>query len=162
MTIRRLWLFVLVLIAVISVSINAFVLSSLTDKYFTEYRAENYENHFNEIVTYAKSALLEENLSVKQMAIELENHLDDPITHIKLYDAQGTLLVDVLSITPPPPFTCKSINPGASMPPSSEIVVRFAGRFTVLTISLIFLSLTMTQWSFKNFSPSNTVAPRSA
>jgi signal transduction histidine kinase len=80
---------------VISVSINAFVLSSLTDKYFTDYRAENYENHFNEIIEYSKSALLEENLSIKQMAIELETHLDDPITHIKLYDSMGNLLVDV-------------------------------------------------------------------
>jgi len=95
MTIRRLWLLVLVLIAVISVSINAVVLSSLTDKYFTDYRAESYENHFNEIVEYSKSVLQEENLSVNQMAIELETHLDDPITHIKLYDAQGNLLVDV-------------------------------------------------------------------
>ena len=95
MTIRRLWLLVLVLIAVIAVSINAVVLSSLTGKYFTDYRAESYENHFNEIVEYSKSALQEENLSVRQMAIELETHLDDPITHIKLYDVQGILLVDV-------------------------------------------------------------------
>ena len=95
MTVRRLWLLVLVLVAVISVIINAVVLSSLTGKYFTDYRAESYENHLDEIIKYSKSALQEENLSVMQMAIELETHLDDPITHIKLYDAQGTLLVDV-------------------------------------------------------------------
>lgn len=95
MTVRRLWLLVLFLITVISVSINAIVLSSLTDKYFTEYRIENYENHFNEIVEYSKNALLEGNLSDKQMSVELETHLDDPIIHIKLYDAHGNLLVDV-------------------------------------------------------------------
>lgn len=95
MTIRKLLLIVLILIAVISVSINSFVLSSLTDKYFTDYRAENYESHLNEIVEYSKNALLEENLSVKQMAIELETHLDDPIIHIKLYDSHGNLLIEV-------------------------------------------------------------------
>jgi two-component system, OmpR family, sensor histidine kinase BaeS len=95
MTIRRLWLLVLILVAVISVTINAFILSSLTNRYFADYRADVYENHYNEILDYSKSALLTKELSVKQMAMELETHLDDPIIHIKLYDQAGNLLVDV-------------------------------------------------------------------
>ncbi len=95
MTIRKLWLLVLILMAVIAVSINAFILSALTDRYFTDYRAEDYQNHFDEILDYSTSALQAKELSINQMAMELETHLDDPITGIKLYDAQGKLIVDV-------------------------------------------------------------------
>lgn len=95
MTVRKLWLMVLLLTAVISIIINSFILSTLTDKYFSDYRAEEYENHIAEILDYSKNALLSEKLVVEQMAVELETHLDDPITHIKLYDREGSLLVDV-------------------------------------------------------------------
>ncbi len=95
MTVRKLWLLVLLLTAVISIIINSFILSTLTDKYFSDYRAEEYENHIAEILNYSKNALLSEKLAVEQMAVELETHLDDPITHIKLYDREGNLLVDV-------------------------------------------------------------------
>ncbi len=94
MTIRRQWLMILILVAVFSVGVNAFVLSSLTDRYFVGYMTENYEKHFSEIVDYSQKALIDQ-FSTSQMAIELETHLDDPITRIKLYDAQGQLIVDV-------------------------------------------------------------------
>ena len=94
MTIRRQWLMILILVAVFSVGVNAFVLSSLTDRYFVGYMTENYEKHFSEIVDYSQKALTDQ-FSTSQMAIELETHLDDPITRIKLYDAQGQLIVDV-------------------------------------------------------------------
>ncbi len=95
MTIKRQWLFILILIAVFSVTVNAFILSTLTDRYFRGYMTENYEKHFNEIVEYSKRALTEKDFSVNQMAIELETHLDEPITRIKLYDENGVLVVDV-------------------------------------------------------------------
>jgi len=95
MSIRKLWLLVLILIAVISVSINAFILSSLIDRYFTDYQEDVYESHYNEILNYSQTALLAEDLTVKQMVIELETHLDDPIIRIKLYNQAGNLLVDV-------------------------------------------------------------------
>lgn len=85
---------ILVLVAIFSVGVNAFVLSSLTDRYFVGYMTENYEKHFSEIVDYSQKALIDD-FSTSQMAIELETHLDDPITRIKLYDAQGQLIVDV-------------------------------------------------------------------
>lgn len=94
MTIRKLWLIILILVAIVSVSINAVVLSVLTDRYFNDYRAENYERHFNEIIAYTQRALNNEDLSISQMAMELETHLDDPIIQIKLYDAQGNLIID--------------------------------------------------------------------
>ena len=89
MTVRKLWLMVLLLVAVISIIINSFILSILTDRYFSDYRAQEYESHITEILDYSKSALLADELSVEQMAVELETHLDDPIIHIKLYDAAG-------------------------------------------------------------------------
>lgn len=95
MTIRRQWLRVLILIAIISVVVNSLVLSSLINRYFVDYTSKNYEKHFDQIVAYSKKALSEENYSSMQLAIELEAHLIDPITRIKLYDAQGQLLVEV-------------------------------------------------------------------
>jgi len=95
MTVRKLWLVILMLVAVISVSINAIVLSTLTDKYFIDYVAENYDNHFNQIVKYSKKALLETDLSYVQMNIEMETHLIDPITRIELFDVKGNCIVDV-------------------------------------------------------------------
>lgn len=95
MTIRKQWLLILMLIAIFSVSVNAFVLSSLMDRYFVDYMKENYDKHFNQIVDYSKSALTEADFSYNQMAIELEAHLVDPITRIKLYNEEGKLIIDV-------------------------------------------------------------------
>ncbi|MFA9376633.1 MAG: sensor histidine kinase [Lachnotalea sp.] len=95
MTIKRQWLLGLMFIAIISVCINSFVLSSLTNDYFKNYIKDNYETHFNQIVDYTTSALKESDFSASQMAIELETHLVDPITRIKVYNNQGDLIVDV-------------------------------------------------------------------
>lgn len=95
MTIRKQWLIVLIIIGVFSVSVNAFVLSALTDKYFKTYMAESYNKHYAQIVDYSKTALIEGNYSPRQMAMELETHLIEPITRIKLYDANGNLIVNV-------------------------------------------------------------------
>ena len=95
MTIKRQWLLVLILIAVFSVCISSFVLSSLTNRYFKDYVKENYEKHFDKIVEYSTTALKDNNFSANQMAIELETHLVDPITRIKVYDKKGVLVADV-------------------------------------------------------------------
>lgn len=95
MTVRKLWLLVLLLVVVISVSINAVILASLTDKYFRDYMVDSYDKHVSQIIQYTEKALLEEEFSYKQMAIELETHLEDPIIRIKLYSPEGELLVDV-------------------------------------------------------------------
>lgn len=97
MTVKRLWLIILIMTAVISIGINALILTTLTDRYFKDYLSENYEKHVNQIIDYAKTALSEENISYKQMAIELETHLNDPIIGIKFYSKNGELLADVSS-----------------------------------------------------------------
>ena len=95
MTIRKLLLLVLISVSIISIGINAFILSTLTDKYFTGYLEESYKNHINQVLAYTKTTLLEGDVSYKQMAIELETHLGESLTQIKLYSNDGNLLVDV-------------------------------------------------------------------
>lgn len=97
MTIRKQWLIMLILVAVFSVVVNSFVLSSLTDKYFKDYVQDNYEKHFDQIVAYITETLSSENYSSNQMAIQLETHLVDPINRIKVYNAEGLLLADISS-----------------------------------------------------------------
>jgi two-component system, OmpR family, sensor histidine kinase BaeS len=95
MSIRKLWLIVLTLVATLSIAINALILTSLTDRYFKTYLSETYEEHIDQMITYVVSSLKEETISLRQMAIELESHLDDPIAKIKLYGPQGALLIQV-------------------------------------------------------------------
>ena len=95
MKIRKIWLLALAVTASVSVGINAFVLGSLTEKYFSDYLSESYKKHTEQIADYTKQALLSEDISYGQMSIELETHLDDPITRIKVYTPEGELLVDV-------------------------------------------------------------------
>lgn len=94
-TIRRMWLIGLIMISVISVGINAVILTTLTDKYFSDYLKESYDFHIEQILEYSKKALIDDDISYKQMAIELETHLNDPIIHIKVYNNEGEILVDV-------------------------------------------------------------------
>jgi len=95
MTIKKQWLLVLVLIAVLSVIINSLVLSTLTNQYFKDYMKDNYKMHLAQIEEYLSGALKEDDYSKNQIAIDLETHLADPITRIKVYDNDGVLVADV-------------------------------------------------------------------
>ncbi|MDP2814995.1 MAG: HAMP domain-containing sensor histidine kinase [Erysipelotrichaceae bacterium] len=95
MSIRKLWLIVLTLVATLSIAINALILTSLTDRYFKTYLSETYDEHIDQVITYVVGSLKEETLSLRQMTIELESHLDDPIVKIKLYGPQGALIIQV-------------------------------------------------------------------
>ncbi len=95
MTMRKIWLTILTLVAIISVGVNTLILSSLTDNYFVDYLTTSYENHVIEIVEYTKNSLLKKPTSYDQMVIELETHLDDPVVQIKLYKPTGELIIDV-------------------------------------------------------------------
>lgn len=95
MTVKRQWMFVLIAIAVISVLINTFVLSNLTNQYFKDYLKDNYEQHFNQVLKYLSDTLKDKNYSRNQISMELETHLVDPITRIKVYDSDGNLISDV-------------------------------------------------------------------
>ena len=95
MTMRKIWLWVLTLAAVVSIGINALILTGLTDRHFKDYLAENYDAHIRQIQDYVRTAMISNEVSYRQMAIELETHLDDPIIKIKIYRPDGQLLVAV-------------------------------------------------------------------
>lgn len=92
MTIRRQWLLILTLTAVLAVFINSAILDSLINKYFLTYNSDTYDYHVNQIEQLAQSALLDNSLTERQLSVQFESHLDDPIVSIKLYSADGQLL----------------------------------------------------------------------
>lgn len=91
MTIRRQWLFVLALTALIAVSVNSLILSSLINRYFLSYNTDTYNYHIGQLQQLAKNALIDQSLTGPQLSVQLESHLDDPIIAIRLYDAGGEL-----------------------------------------------------------------------
>ncbi len=95
MTLRRLWLVILILVSVMAIAVNAIILTFLTDRYFSDYLNESYTLHVNQIIEYTTSALESEDISYDQMSIELESHLFDPIIGIRLYEPDGKLLIEV-------------------------------------------------------------------
>ncbi len=92
MTIRRQWLIVLTVTAILAVFINSVVLGSLVNQYFLNYNSKTYDYHVGQVQQLAASALQDNALTQQQLSVQLESHLDDPITSIKLYDAQGQLV----------------------------------------------------------------------
>jgi signal transduction histidine kinase len=85
----------LTLIAVISVVVTTLFLSVLTNRYFRAYMRDSYATHYNQIVEYITDTLKSNNISPQQIAVNLETHLVDPITRIKVYDNNGNLIADV-------------------------------------------------------------------
>ncbi|VDN49290.1 Signal transduction histidine kinase [Petrocella atlantisensis] len=95
MTLRKVWMLVLVSVTVMAIAVNAIILAFLTDQYFSDYLTESYELHVDQIMTYTRDALINPNINQNQMHVELESHLIDPIIGIKLYDTEGNLIVSV-------------------------------------------------------------------
>ncbi len=94
-SLRKIWLIVLIVVPVIAIAINTLILTFLTDRYFSEYLTESYHLHVDQILSYTTSALSSQDYNINQMAIELEAHINDPITEIKVYDVNGELIADV-------------------------------------------------------------------
>ena len=95
MTIKRIWLMSLIIIALVSVAITALILTVLTDQTFVGYLSDKYDEHVQELLVYSAKAIQNDPMNRDQMAVDLESHLDDPIVEIKLYDLNGELLVSV-------------------------------------------------------------------
>lgn len=95
MTIRRQWLLVLVLMSVLAVMINTLILGTLTDQSFTNYLTENYNTHLGQIESDSKLALNSDDYSIRQLQLDFETHLQEPIIAIRLFDSKGNLLVSV-------------------------------------------------------------------
>lgn len=95
MKIRTLLFTVLIGVAVISIGINALILTFLTGKNFQSYVQSNYDEHVDLITGYASQAMTSDTIAIKQMKMELETHLVDPIVGIKIYKTDGTQLIEV-------------------------------------------------------------------
>jgi len=95
MTLRKLWMLVLISVTVMAIAVNAIILAFLTDRYFSDYLKESYDIHVGQIKAYTRDALTNPDISQEQMYVELESHLIDPIIGIKLYDMEGRLIVSV-------------------------------------------------------------------
>ena len=95
MSIKRIWIGIVIGIALLSVLINTSVLNLLIDRYFKSYLTENYETHVAQVSSYAVNVLTSNDISYNQMAMELETHLVDPIVKIRVYNTDGNELVTV-------------------------------------------------------------------
>jgi len=95
MTIRKYWLILILGVAVLSISLNSLILSTLTDRYFQDYLEESYDRHLGQIINYSETVLESQDISLQVVSMNLAGHLTDPITGIKLYTAQGEILVEV-------------------------------------------------------------------
>jgi signal transduction histidine kinase len=92
MTIRKQWLVGLSLMALIAVIINTLIFSVLTGKLLDDYVSDAYVEHVNQLVRFSEHALKSNVYSEKQIDMELETHLTDPIIQIKLYTPEGILI----------------------------------------------------------------------
>jgi signal transduction histidine kinase len=97
MSVKKLLLIVLLMVALISVGINALILGSLTDRFFVGYLKDTYENHVEQIKNYSLQVLLYGTSTPEQLKADLETHLIDPIYRIRLFDKNGRMLADVSS-----------------------------------------------------------------
>lgn len=95
MSVKRQWLLVLAIIAIVSVLVHAFFINVLTKNTFNTYLNDSYKQHMQEIESYAVQVMSSETLSLAQMSMELETHLDEPIIRIQLVDSSGEVLIDV-------------------------------------------------------------------
>lgn len=97
MTIKKLWLSILILISVIAIGINAVIFSALTDKYFMNYLTKEYEKNVEKIISYTKNSLNNNENSLEQLSVELKVLLKEPIVGIKLYSPDERLLLEIYS-----------------------------------------------------------------
>ncbi|MBA4347996.1 MAG: sensor histidine kinase, partial [Clostridiales bacterium] len=95
MTIRKQWMLALVVSAALSVVVNSLVLNVRINRYFIDYSTENYNTHISQVVQFSTEALSTDGYTPDQLAMQLTSHLNDPITRIRLYRADGQLLSDV-------------------------------------------------------------------
>lgn len=97
MSIKNQWLILLILVALMAVFINTAFLSSSTDKYFSGYVEQAYQEHISQVKEYLQKTLSNRDYPLELLDIELEGHLDDPIVRIKVYDEEGRIIADVHS-----------------------------------------------------------------
>ncbi len=95
MSIRKQWLIALISTALVFVAVNTLLLTYLINRNFQNYTKENYEIHIGQIKDLSENFLTEEGYTTRQIEAQLQAHLSDPITGIKLHDSEGFLIAEV-------------------------------------------------------------------
>ncbi|EST11538.1 sensor histidine kinase [Sporolactobacillus laevolacticus] len=95
MTIRRQWLIMLTLTAILAIVVNTIILSSLINQYFQTYTTGEYNKSLSQIKSFSKMALSQNNMTTQQIEAQLASYLNDPVTRITLYNADGSVIVNV-------------------------------------------------------------------
>jgi len=93
MTIRKLWLIILISVAILSVGINSLIFSTLTDNYFMNYLNDSYDIELKKLIGYTEDSLSLNDIPKKQIEMEYKGYLSNQITEIKLYSPEGELLI---------------------------------------------------------------------
>lgn len=100
MTIKKLWLIVLIVISITAISINTLILSTLTDKHFIENLRTNYTERIEQIQKHSQRILSRDNISREQAAMEMRIYLRDPILRIEIQSIKGKLIADTEEFRP--------------------------------------------------------------
>lgn len=95
MTIRRQWLIMLTLTAILAIVVNTLILSALINRYFQTYTSSEYTKNLTQIKSFSKMALSQKNMTKQQIEAQLTSYLNDPVTRITLYNADGSVITDV-------------------------------------------------------------------
>ncbi|GGL53966.1 sensor histidine kinase [Sporolactobacillus putidus] len=95
MTIRRQWLIMLTLTAVLAIVVNTLIFSSLINRYFQTYTTGEYNKSLSQIKSFSKIALSQKNMTTRQIEAQLASYLNDPVTRITLYKADGSVIANV-------------------------------------------------------------------
>ncbi|GEB78112.1 MULTISPECIES: sensor histidine kinase [Sporolactobacillus] len=95
MTIRRQWLIMLTLTAVLAIVVNTLIFSSLINRYFQTYTTSEYNKSLSQIKSFSKIALSQNNMTTRQIEAQLASYLNDPVTRITLYKADGSVIANV-------------------------------------------------------------------
>lgn len=93
MTIRKIMMVVLISIVIISIAINGFILTSLTDRYFQTYLLDIYDDRIEDALEYIETSMVGQ-ANFHEMELGLRTYLIDPISQLKLYDIAGNVLID--------------------------------------------------------------------
>ena len=82
MTIRKLWLIILISVAILSVGINSLIFSTLTDNYFMNYLNDSYDIELKKLIGYTEDSLSLNDIPKKQIEMEYKGYLSNQITEI--------------------------------------------------------------------------------
>lgn len=93
MSLQKLWLILLVMVSILTITVNIVVFTSLTGDLFTDYLRDSHQTHVNQIIEYTTNVFIEEDISFERISKDFSSHIIDPIIAIELLGMDGEKLV---------------------------------------------------------------------